>query len=245
MSQAAGGNTFEEIKSELHLNADKSTAANQFREYYELLQRGAGNAQFSIANQVYVQQGYPLNKHFQDVAAQSFKSGIESVNFANKAEAAQTINHFVEVKTHEKIKNLIKPETLSSDSRVILVNAIYYKGDWKYKFNRQFTHKSDFYTSETQSTPVDFMHIEGTYNYVDSTDLDASVLELKYADSNFSMVFILPNSHAGLSTLETKLKDHDFGRITTNMRMKKVKVDIPKFKVEFEIKLNDVLKNVC
>lgn len=246
LSQAADGNTFEEIKSELHLSVDKPTAANQFHEFYSSLQRGAGNTTFSIANQVFVQQGHALNKHFQEVAVQNFKSGIESVNFASRSEAAQTINEFVAAKTNDKIQNLIKPNTLSSDSRVVLINAIYFKGDWKYKFNKLFTVKSDFYTSETESTPVDFMHIEGSYNYGELPDLDASALELKYANSSFSMVFILPNSHAGLSTLENKLKGHDFAKIaTTGLRSQKVKVNIPKFKVEFEIKLNDVLKNVC
>lgn len=245
LSQGAGGNTFEEIKSELHLSDEKSTAANQFLEYYNSIEHGAGNSIFSVANRVYVQQGYPLNKHFQEVAIQNFKSGIESINFANAQDAAQMINNFVAEKTKEKITSLIKPDMLSSDSRVVLVNAVYFKGDWKYKFNKQFTHKSDFYTSETESKPVDFMFIEGSYNYGELPDLDASALELKYADSNFSMVFILPNNHAGLSTLETKLKGQDFTRISTGLRSQKVKVNIPKFKVEYEIKLNEVLKNVC
>lgn len=244
LSQAADGNTFTEIKSELNLNADKSISANQFHEYYDLLERGAGNSIFSIANKVYVQQGYPLNKDFQQVAVQSFKSGIESINFGNRAEAAQTINRFVELETKEKIKQLIKPEMLSTDSRVVLINAVYFKGEWKYKFNKDFTIKSDFYTSETESTPVDFMHIEGQYHYAELPDLDASALEMKYADSNYSMVFLLSNNHAGLATLETKLKGHDFSKITTGMRLQKVKVNIPKFKVEFEVKLNDILTNV-
>ncbi|XP_055313013.1 serine protease inhibitor 42Dd-like [Sitodiplosis mosellana] len=244
LSQAADGNTFEQIRSELQLNGDKPTAANQFHEYYGLLERGAGNTTFSVANQVYVQQGYPLNQYLQQVAVQKFSSGIESINFAHRAEAAQTINQFVEQKTKGKITNLIKPATLNADARVVLINAVYFKGDWKYKFNKQFTVKADFYTSETESVSVDFMHIEGTYNYGELPELDASALEMKYADSNYSMVLILPNSHAGLSTLETKLKGHDFTKITTEMRSQKVKVDIPKFKVEFEIKLNDVLKNL-
>jgi len=244
LSQAADGNTFEEIKTELNLNANKSILATQFHEYYDLLEHGVGKSIFSIANQVYVQYGYPLNKNFQQVAVESFKSGIESVNFGNRDEAAQTINHFVEVKTKEKIKQLIKPEMLSTDSRVVLINAVYFKGEWKYKFNKEFTIKSDFYTSETESTPVDFMHIEGQYHYTELNDLDASALEMKYADSNYSMVFLLPNNHAGLETLETKLKGHDFSKITTEMRLQKVKVNIPKFKVEFEVKLNDILTNL-
>lgn len=245
LSQGAEGNTLEQIRSELQLNVDKSAAGRQFHEYYGLLEKGAGNTTFSIANQVYVQQGNALNQHFKEVATRDFRSGIESINFAQSNEAAQTINQFVELKTKEKIKNLIKPTTLSADSVVVLINAIYFKGDWKYKFNKENTIKSDFFTSETESISTDFMHIEGTFNYGELPDLDASALELKYANSNFSMVFVLPNSHAGLSTLETRLKGHDFTKIATAMRSQKVKVDIPKFKVEYEIKLNDVLKNVC
>lgn len=244
LSQGAGGNTFEELKKGLHLSLDKATTANQFHDYYELLEKSVGKATLSIANQLYVQQGYQIKQEFQEVAVKKFRSGIESLNFANSAPSAQTINKFVEEETKDKIKDLIKPAMLDSETRLVLVNAIYFKGDWEYQFDKERTTEGDFFISETDTSRVDFMRIKKNFNYGVFDDLEATALEMKYANSNFSFVIVLPNSRTGLSALESKLKNYDLSKITSEMYSQEVDVMIPKFKVEFEINLNDVLKNV-
>lgn len=245
LSQGANGNTFDELNKGLHLTGDKVSTANQFHEYYGLLKKAVGQSTLSIANQIYVQNGYKINANFKDTAVQKFMSGIESLNFAEKDQSAKTINHFVEEKTKEKIKDLIKPDMLSSDTRMVLVNAIYFKGDWEYKFDKERTYQGDFYTSETDTVQVDYMTIKKKFNYGMLEDLDATALEMKYANSNFSFVIVLPNSRTGLSALESKLLNYDLAKINEQMFKQEVDVTIPKFKVEFEINLNDVLKKVC
>ncbi|XP_031616653.1 thyroxine-binding globulin-like [Contarinia nasturtii] len=244
LSQAANGRTFEGIKSGLRINVEKSVAANQFHDYYESLQHNVGAAILSTANLVYVQQGYKLKKTFQNVAVEDFDSAIGTVNFANKVETAQFINQMVEQKTNRKIKNLIKSDMFDSDSRVVLVNAIYFKGDWMHKFNKQFTTKNLFYTNKEQAKSVDFMHTDATFNYGHLIDMDATALEMNYYNSNYSMVFILPNELDGINVLENQLRGYDFTKISHAMHSHQVEVHMPKFKVEFEIKLNDVLKNM-
>lgn len=226
------------------MTGDKATTANQFAEYYGLLQKSVGQSTLSIANQIYVQIGHPINKNFEEVAVKKFLSGIDSLDFAKSDASAKTINQFVEEKTKEKIKDLIKPEMLSSDTRVVLVNAIYFKGNWEYQFDKDSTTEGDFYISESETVPVDFMHIKKKFNYALLEDLDATALEMKYANSNFSFVIVLPNSRTGLSALESKLKNYDLAQITDTMHKQEVEVTIPKFKVEFEINLNEVLKKV-
>lgn len=245
LSQSAGGNTFEELRHGLYLNVDKTSIANQFQHHSELLKSGAGSANLSFVNQIYVQQGHEINKSFRDVAVQKFRSGVESVNFAKNVETTGIINHFVEEKTNGRIKNLFTPEALSTDSRVVLVNAVWFKGEWETKFYETETQKSDFYTSATEKVSVDFMNIDTYFNYADLPDLDATALQLKYNNSDYSMVIVLPNSVIGLSALETKLNNNVFESITHKLQGRKVDVAIPKFTVEFEIKLNDALKNVC
>lgn len=244
LAQAANGTTFEQLKTGLHINGDKNAIANQFYEHYGRLERGAGNTTFSIANNIYVQKGYTIKKNLQDVATQKFYSSIESVNFEEKEETAHIINSFVEEKTNKRITNMIKPDTLGSDSRVVLINAIHFKGDWEQKFYEYSTNKSEFYVSETEKVPVDLMNIDEWFNYADLPELNASALEMKYADSNFSMVVILPNSRAGLSELESNMKDHDLKEIVANMSMQKVEIWIPKFEHELELNLNNALMNV-
>lgn len=244
-SQGTGGNTFEQLKKGLRLNIDKAAAADLFQEYYGLLKESVGEATLSIANQIYVQNGHDLNQNFQEIAVKKFFSGIESLDFAQNVESANAINKFVEEKTKEKIKNLIKPNMLNALTRIVLVNAIYFKGNWEHQFKRENTIEGDFYTSETETVRVDFMNNKKRYNYGVLDNLDATALELKYANSNFSFVIVLPNSRTGLPALEAKLKSSNLTEVFNQMYSQEVQVTIPKFKVEFDISLNDVLKKVC
>lgn len=245
LAQAAEGNTFEELKLELHLYGDKSSVAKQFHLLYEFMQKGAGNSSFVIANRIYVKRGYEINKIFQEVATQQFLSDIESINFENSFETAGIINNFVEAKTNGKITDLIKPDALSDNTSTVLVNAIYFKSDWENMFNEDDTVEEDFYMSVTERVPVDFMYIRTDFNYATLPDLDATALEMKYANSNFSFIIILPNNRTGFSEMETKLKRYNLATITDQkMFLQEVDVKIPKFKVEFEITLKDTLKNV-
>lgn len=244
LSQGAEGSTFAELCKGLHLSTDKSSVANQFHAYYGLLEKSVGKSTLSIANHIYVQHGYEINKQFHEVAVKKFLSGIESLNFAESAKSAGAINKFVEEKTKEKIKDLIKPDMLNALTRVVLVNAIYFKGNWEHQFDKDRTFKGNFFVNDNDKVTVDFMATKKRFNYAILDDLDAAALEMKYADSNFSFVIVLPNSRNGLPALEGKLRNYDLAQITNKMHKQEVEVFIPKFKVEFEIDLGDALKKV-
>lgn len=167
------------------------------------------------------------------------------VDFAKSSEAAAIINRPVEEKTHNKIKDLIDPKSLDSDSRVVLVNAVYLKGKWEEAFQEHETRNRDFYSSETGKAPVKFMHKNAHFNYASLPDLDATVLEMKYVESELSFLVILPNERTGLSALETELKNTDLKTIADEFNRTNVDVLIPKFKIEYQVNLKDVLKKVC
>lgn len=244
LMQGAKGSTLEQLAQELHLSSDKSTAANGFLEHREVLEQNMGKAKFSIVNRIYVQQGYQFNAHFEEVAVAKFKSGVESLNFAEAEKSAETINHFVSEQTNGKIKDVVKSDQLDPKTRSVLVNAIYFKADWKQRFSSSDTRKSDFYNSGTDKVSVDFMYMDTGFDFANLEDLDAQVLEMKYAESNASFGIILPNQRTGLTTLETRFKDYDFTKITDKLRETRVEVKIPKFRIEYEIELNDVLENM-
>lgn len=227
------------------MSGEKSDIATNYLRYHDLLKRDAGNVSFSVANQIFVQQNIPLNKNFQEVATKSFFSGVESVDFARASEAASQINHFVAEKTHNKIKELVSSDSLGSDTRAVLINAIYMKAEWQRQFKPEDTYKQHFYADEVANASVDFMHATKGFNYGVLTDLDASALEMKYVDSDLSLLIILPNSRTGLSALETKLKSSNLVKITDQLSERMVKVSIPKFKIEYQVQLNDALKRVC
>lgn len=248
LSEAANGTSFEQLKHGLHLVGDKSLGhfnADLYGVYHSLLSRSAGNSTLIVVNQFYLQLGYLLQKEFQDIAIDRFSSGIEGVDFAKSSETAAKINRFVEKKTHNKIKDLISPESLKPDSRVVLINAVYFKAKWNNQFERNKTSEEDFYSSETDKQPVEFMHNTEYFNYAALPDLDAKMLEMQYADSQFSFLNILPNKRTGLSELESKLKNIDLKTIVGQMNLEKVQVSMPKFKIEHRVSLQSVLKKVC
>lgn len=245
VSQGAQKNTFDQIVRGLHLgHLDKATIATEFAKHYDSLKEGVGESTLSVANHLYVQQGYQIQQAFRDVAVKQFKSGIESLNFAEAVAAAQTINSFVESKTNNKIKDLISADALGVDTRLVLVNAIYFKGNWEQKFPIERTSPGDFYVDETKTVTVDYMRNEDDYRFAELSELDACALEIKYAKSNISFVVVLPNGRTGLPALEASLKNYDLSKITSQMYKQKVDVTLPKFKIEYEIELNDVLKKV-
>lgn len=234
------------MKRSLYLKDNKRFVADQFHKYNELLANDDGKTTLSIANQIDVAYGYILNKTFQGVAVEKFSCDVQSMDFDNEKQAAQIINKFVENKTHDKIKNFIQPENIDSDTAIMLINAIYFKSNWKHKFNKTLTAPDDFYVNENETVQVDFMNIQSNFRSEYIYELQASALEMKYANPKYSFFILLPQSRSGLSTLETKLKNFDLTKIIDSFWLGELGVDvkIPKFKAEQEINLNEILKKV-
>lgn len=245
LMQAANGTTFDELRDGLHLNgADKEAIAEQFNDFYSQLQQSVGSSSLSIANQIYVQQGREINRYFDELATTKFESGVEALNFDNVEQSADIINRFVEEETHGKIVDFVKPNALDASTAMFLVNAIYFKGIWETKFSKERTRPGNFFVAESQAIRTDFMTNNKVFNYAKLKDLNASALQLKYANSTLSFVILLPNNRVGLPELETKLHGYDLTSITRKMRPRKMEVTIPKFKIDYEIELSTILTDV-
>ncbi|XP_055316128.1 serine protease inhibitor 42Dd-like [Sitodiplosis mosellana] len=104
-----------------------------------------------MANQIYVNDKVLLKKKFRKVSLKKFSCGVESLNFDNKKKTAQIINDFIEDKTHGKIQNIIQPESINSDTAAMIINAVYFKSNWKIKFNKNLTTEGDFYINDNET----------------------------------------------------------------------------------------------
>lgn len=244
LSQATNGTTFDEIRTGLHLNMDKITIADQFHQYYGSVEKSAGQSKLMIANQIFVQQVIPLNTDFQEVAIKQFFSGIESVNFRSNVDTANTINNYVKRKTNEKIQEIVQPEMFDDRTVVFLVNTIYLKSKWAEPFDKRATFKEYFYINETEKVVVDFMTGYRKCSMAFLDDLDSTALSLDYANSSLSFVIVLPNNRTGLQTLESQLANYDLSRMNFASKRKSL-VTIPKFKIESQFNINEILKKVC
>ncbi|XP_068910466.1 serine protease inhibitor 3/4-like isoform X6 [Tenebrio molitor] len=229
-----------EIRAGLRLpNSTEKTEA----VYATLLPTLKGNDKYALhtANKIYVKDGYPLKEDFKNKASTVFQSGIENIEFTQKVDAANTINSWVGKQTNNKIQNLIDPNILGPDTRIILINALYFKGKWVYPFESDSTIKRDFYKTAKDVVQVDMMHNTDVYNYYESPELKAKFLEMPYEGDDLSMVIVLPNEKEGLAALESQIENVFAAPRFTQER---VSVSLPKFTVENKIQLKKILQNL-
>ncbi|XP_055916247.1 serine protease inhibitor 42Dd-like isoform X4 [Eupeodes corollae] len=239
----ATGETAEEMASGLKLvENDRALVGESFKG---VLDSYANSKLLKIANKLYVQEGHEIKPEFNKIAVESFNSSSEAINFADSAPAAKSINNWVEEKTNNKIKDLISPDSLDSMTRMVLVNAIHFKGEWEKKFEKEKTAEEDFFINENDSVKVEMMNGKAKYNYGYFEELDCTAIEMPYRDSDLVMLVLLPNSRTGLKSLEEKLQTTDLHELTTQkMSVEEVVVKFPKFKVEFSAELTEPLKKL-
>jgi serpin B len=229
-----------EIRAGLRLpNSTEKTEA----VYATLLPTLKGNDKYALhtANKIYVKDGYPLKEDFKNKASTVFQSGIENIEFTQKVDAANAINSWVGKQTNNKIQNLIDPNILGPDTRIILINALYFKGKWVYPFESDSTIKRDFYKTAKDVVQVDMMHNTDVYNYYESPELKAKFLEMPYEGDDLSMIIVLPNEKEGLAALESQIEKVFAAPRFTQER---VSVSLPKFTVENKIQLKKILQNL-
>ena len=154
----AAGETKNEMKSALHF---ENSTDQEIQENFKSLSAKINSTRgLKIANKIYFAPGYTIKPNFSDIAKKSFNSDAQKVYFSSKQLAARTINKWVEDQTNNKIKNLISPNSLNRDTRMVLVNAIYFKGIWEKKFVPERTGNKEFHLDAKNSIVVDMMEIE-------------------------------------------------------------------------------------
>ncbi|KAK4872894.1 hypothetical protein RN001_014923 [Aquatica leii] len=229
----ARGKTGAEMSKALHLPDDVNKIERIFKTLTPKLKSDEGYT-LNSANRMYLQMDYEIRKDFINIAQNSFLADVENVDFNKKDETAGAINQWVSDQTHGKIKNLIDPNMFTTDSRIVLVNALYFKSTWKTKFNEQDTKTKPFYLNNNNHVDVDMMEVTNYFRYFNNEELKAKFLEMPYLGDQYSMVFVLPHDKEGLAILENKLED-----VINETRGYEVKVhvQVPKFKTEFKVEL--------
>ena len=202
------------------------------------------NKSFTLntANRIY----HPVNNFFDKSYMQStqkfFLAEPIGMDFENQTEQSRAaINQWVEGKTNNKIQELIAPGDIDEDTKLVLVNAIYFKGDWQFKFDKSRTQKRDFHVSPNQTVQTDMMKSSVTYRVLwGIKDLKgADALDMPYKGKRLSMIFLLPNhNHNSLADLEEAMsKVSDLNSILKFGQKNKVVVTLPRFKIESQFDL--------
>ena len=197
--------------------------------------------QLRVANRLWGQKGYEFLPEFLQTTRRYFGAELGIVDFAQSTEAVrQEINQWVEKQTEEKIKELLAPGVLDPRTRLVLTNAIYFKGDWQKKFNKKTTKDAPFHLSADKEVMVPMMRQTEQFGYLAVDDLQ--VLEMAYAHGELSMIVLLPKEFGGLPQLEKKLIQASLQEWTKGLRRQKVIVYVPRFKMTSQFGLKDTLQ---
>ncbi|XP_045764412.1 zonadhesin-like isoform X3 [Maniola jurtina] len=201
------------------------------------------NITLDLAAKTYANNKYPLSSGFKRDTREIFKAKAQNLDFCKQNEAADNINAWVEQQTNNLIKDLVEPSSLGCDTAIVLVNAIYFKGDWKNKFDPKNTRKQDFYVNKDKNVQVDMMSRTGTYKYAEINNLGAQVIQLPYESDNFSFLIYLPRDKDGINDLIGKLCDSNFSfsNILDNLYPMKTELTMPAFNISTTTDLKEIL----
>ncbi len=205
--------------------------------------RKKGEVTLDIANRVWSQKSYPLLADFTGVIERTFGAGFVAADFAGDFEGARReINAWVEKQTRDRIRDLIKPGLLNELTRMVLVNAIYFYGSWQTPFAAEATKDQPFHLADGRSVPAPLMHaqLEGLpYAEIEG----GQACEIPYRGRDLAMLVLLPKP-GGLAGLEARVAKDGVDAVAQGLRGRKVRLYLPRFKVEQEFKLNDALQAV-
>jgi serpin B len=235
-------NTAKQMEEVLHFPSGQNKVHPAFGRLETLLNeiQTQGDIQLNVANSLWPQQGYPFLEEYLALVKKYYGVVITPLDYQRAAEKARKIiNQWVEEKTKDKIKNLIQPGVLDAVTRLVLVNAIYFKGNWATQFDEKWTRDDTFYllSGGTMQTPL--MTQKEEFAYGDKEFLQ--VLELPYVGESLSMIVLLPKAKDGLPQLEKQLTAANLRRWTSGLRKQKVKVFLPKFKMISKFSLSETL----
>ncbi|KAG3293763.1 serpin B4 [Ictidomys tridecemlineatus] len=255
----ARGNTALQMEKVLHFNeitekaTKKPTAPHagesgnvhqEIQKFLTELNKPSEAYNLKIANRVYGEKEFQFLQEYLDGIKKFYLATVESLDFKNAAEESRKrINSWVESQTNEKIKDLFPSGTIDQNTRLVLVNAVYFKGRWDKEFKKEWTTEAKFWQNKNVSKSVQMMAKSGHFNFAFLEDVQAKILEMPYKGNDLSMVLLLPNEADGLQELEDKLTAEKLMEWTSprSMEMTNVNVHLPRFKVEETYNLKTML----
>ncbi|SPE19491.1 Proteinase inhibitor I4 serpin (fragment) [Candidatus Sulfotelmatomonas gaucii] len=197
--------------------------------------------QLRVADALWAQQDASFLPSYLKLVQSDYAAGFHRVNFkASPDTVSNTINHWVEQQTNNKIQNLIGHGVLTPATRLVLTNAIYFKGDWLNPFEKASTQNEEFHTSASQFVMVSLMHRTGSYRYYDGGTFQA--LELPYSGDELSMDVLLPKANNGLPALEQSFTASAAGDWLQKLEpVDKVILTFPRFTMTQQFELSSAL----
>ena len=239
--EGARGDTAKEIANVFHFTQTDAERRASFAKIHNEFNERNDNYKLYTANALWAQEGYNFLDDYLNTVSKYYAGKTTNLDFRTKTEESRkTINSWVEGQTNNKIKDLFPQGTLDPMTRLVLTNAIYFKGTWVKEFDKDKTTDAPFYKTPSQTVNVPMMQRtddEARFNYAETENLQ--VLEMPYKGEKLSMLVLLPKGD--ISSLESKLNAENLAQWRSMLNMQEVKVYMPKFTFETKYFLKDTL----
>lgn len=195
------------------------------------------------ANKIYPHENFQILKSFLETIDKKFHAEVQSLNFGDASASSKEINKWVAKQTSDKITDLIDPSLINNLTRLVLVNAIYFKGNWTHKFDSNSTSKVDFHLIDGSTKKVDMMKNQKKFRHSSSPNgLSADICELAYEGEQISMTIILPHENSSIESVEKQLNDKVLNEmLSSGKQFKTVNLQLPKFKLRYNAELSNHL----
>ena len=238
----ARGDTAEQMAETLRFTAPNEDLHRAMGALVDALNKAGddGPYELAVANALWAQSGYEFLDEYTDLVTESYRAGLQNVDFQQAAEQArQAINAWVEEQTNNRIKDLIPAGAIDPLTRLVLTNAIYFKGDWANQFDKDATRDRPFTLAGGDKTDVPMMYQKEDFRYAENED--CQVIELPYEGDDLSMLVLLPRTVGDLPALEAKLSPESLENWTRRMRRREVQLYLPRFTMTSEFSLSGTL----
>lgn len=203
------------------------------------------------ANRLYGEKTFQFLPSFIESSEKSYHAGLEQTDFMHAWEdSRKQINGWVEERTEGKIQNLLAEGIVDSLTRLVLVNAIYFKGNWEKQFDKERTTERPFRINKNETRPVQMMFKKDTFNMTYIGDFQTKILELPYVGNELSMIILLPDAiQDGSTGLERLERELTYEKLTEwinpeMMDSTEVRVSLPRFKLEESYDLKPLLSSM-
>ncbi|MDD5586126.1 MAG: serpin family protein [Alphaproteobacteria bacterium] len=192
----------------------------------------------NIANAIWLKTGFAVLPAYNKLLKDNFSNESYQLDFCQAAQSAKTINEWVEKETKDHIHDLISEKNLDCMTRLVLTNAVYFKGDWLTPFKHDSTSPGSFWTGADKKMDATFMHRQGHYEY--GEDDAFQILRLPYKN-DLAMLVLLPKAKDGLAAAEKNLNALALEKLDSALKPEEVVLSFPKFESDTKYSLSDYL----
>ncbi|MBN2757411.1 MAG: serpin family protein [Bacteroidales bacterium] len=198
-----------------------------------------------IGNSLWYNETKEMQKKYKNLLKVNFLAHVQTLDYKSSSKkTTKQINRWLKKSSNYNLRSIISPDAINEYDDLIFTNYVYLNGNWDSPFNEEFTSKDDFYLADSTKRKVDFMNQYSYYRYNENELFQ--IIELPYSGKNISMIIILPKKVNSIDTIENTINTVNLDFWTTELYSKLVKVRLPKFKIDYNQDVSNLIsENSC